>query len=322
MAGCQHRPASPPDSPRLVWPAPPDPARIGFVQNVRSPADLGVKARALTRFGRWLTGSDKGNEPLIKPFGIALDEQDNLCLTDTGANVVCYFDRAKKKWHRWEKAGPVRFAAPVAVAKRKGVFFVADSALGRVVGFDETGALRLQITNRLQRPSGLAILQDRLYVADSQRHCIVIFDLAGGYQSEFGSRGVEPGQFNFPTHLAATGAGELVVTDSMNSRVQLLDSSGRFLKQIGRMGDRTGELGRPKGVAVDRLGHVSILDGLFDNLQVFDGEGRLLLSLGQTGDQSGQFWLPNGIAISGANEIFVADSYNRRVQILRYIGPS
>jgi len=30
--------------------------------------------------------------------------------------------------------------------------------------------------------------------------------------------------------------------------------------------------------------------------------------------------LPNGIAINAANEIFVTDSYNRRIQVFKFIG--
>src|SRR6266567_5761534 len=99
----------------LVWPAPPDVARIAHAQEVRGPGDLGVRVSAFTRFGHWLTGSGKGNETFMKPFGVAFDENDNLCLTDTGANVVCYYDRSKKKWQRWERVERVRFSSPVAV---------------------------------------------------------------------------------------------------------------------------------------------------------------------------------------------------------------
>src|SRR5262249_27207297 len=67
----QH-PSSPMDSSKpVVWPAPPEPARIAFVQSVHRPADIGVKMSSFSRLGHWLTGSEKGNEPLIKPFGIA-----------------------------------------------------------------------------------------------------------------------------------------------------------------------------------------------------------------------------------------------------------
>jgi sugar lactone lactonase YvrE len=44
------------------------------------------------------------------------------------------------------------------------------------------------------------------------------------------------------------------------------------------------------------------------------------LALGETGSQPGQFWLANGIAISRENKIFVADSYNRRIQVFKYVG--
>src|SRR5262245_12842300 len=75
LAGCSHvaKTPDPVETPR-VWPSPPDPARIAYVQSILRPADLGIKASALTRFGRWVIGSDKGNEFLMKPFGIGLDE--------------------------------------------------------------------------------------------------------------------------------------------------------------------------------------------------------------------------------------------------------
>jgi sugar lactone lactonase YvrE len=323
LAGCtntKHGSKAEPPAVPLVWPSQPDAPRIAYVQAIAWPADLGIKSSALSRFGHWLTGSEKGNERFIKPFGIALDENDNLCLTDTGANAVVYVDRAKKKWQRWDKVGKQRLVAPVAVVKRHGTIYVADSGLACVLALDENGKLLRQITNHLERPSGLALANEQLLVADSQRHCVVVFDLLGNYQSEFGRRGTGPGQFNFPTHLAADGAGNLFVTDSMNSRVQMMDAKGVFKSQMGGMGDSPGQFGRPKGLALDSFGHVYVLDALFDNLQVFDPAGPLLLSLGSTGAQLGEFWLPNGIAISRNNEIFVTDSYNHRIQVFKYIG--
>jgi DNA-binding beta-propeller fold protein YncE len=314
--------AQPTNTPQVswVWPAPPEEPRISFVQQVERPSDLGIKLSGFGRFTHWLTGSTKGNEQLVKPFGIGLDENGNVCFTDTGANTVCYCDRAKKKWRRWEQIGKIRFSVPVAVIKRQQTIYVADAGLAKVLGFDEDGKLLLQITNHLERPSGLAILKERLYVADAQQHCIVVFDLQGRFQTEFGRRGVGPGEFNYPTHLASGAGGELLVTDSMNSRVQLLDADGHFKGQLGTAGDRPGQFSRPKGVAMDSSGHVYVLDGLFDNMQIFNQGGQLLLFVGEAGTDPGQFWLPNGIAISGSNEIFVADSYNHRIQVFQYIG--
>src|SRR5882762_5906089 len=85
ITGCaptQHsRPTNQVTAP-LVWPAPPEAARISYVQSVLRPSDIGIKFSPFTRFGHWITGSEKGNEPLLKPFGLALDENDDICLTE------------------------------------------------------------------------------------------------------------------------------------------------------------------------------------------------------------------------------------------------
>lgn len=303
-----------------VWPSPPDAPRIVFVRSITQPADAGVKQSGLKRFANWISGASVGNEKFSKPFGLAVDEQDNLCLTDTGANVAGWLDRPARSWRRWDRAGDLRFSAPVSVAKKADVVFVADSALGMVVAFDPSGKVRFRINHDLERPTGLAISGNRLFVADAQQHCLVSFDLNGRFLAKFGRRGAEAGEFNFPTHVAADAAGHLFVTDSMNSRVQVLDAAGIFQNQIGSAGDTSGHLSRPKGVAVDTFGHIYVVDAGFDNVQIFDRAGRLLLSFGQSGQGEGEFWLPNGIAIGRDNQIYVADSYNRRVQVFKYVG--
>jgi DNA-binding beta-propeller fold protein YncE len=83
-----------------------------------------------------LTGGRRGTEPFVKPFGIVLDEDGNLCVTDTGANAVSFFDLAGKRYRRFEEAGKLRFVAPVAVEKRKGIFYVADPGMKSVLAFD------------------------------------------------------------------------------------------------------------------------------------------------------------------------------------------
>lgn len=303
-----------------VWPAPPDEPRIAFVRNLTGPADFGVKRSRAGKVMDWLTGAHADGQWFVKPFGLALDEQGGFCLTDTGANVVCYYDPARKAWHRWEKAGAVRFASPVAVAKQGRRFYVADSVLACVVVFDDSGRLLFQISSGLQRPAGVAICKDKLFVVDAQAQAVRVFDLQGQPLGQFGRRGNGAGEFNFPSHISADSAGELLVTDSMNSRIEVFDCEGHFLRQLGSRGDGPGYFNRPKGAAVDSFGHLYVLDALFDNFQIFDARGRLLMALGQTGQEPGEFWLPNAIAISRDNEIYIADSYNHRVQVFRFIG--
>jgi len=319
--GCATPPQPPPPAPvpDLVWPAPPDPPRIRYVQSIRVPADVGMRRNAAVRFFRWVTGADE-EDRLAKPFGIAVDEVGNLCLTDTATASVSVIDTAKKTWHRWDRAGSVPLISPVAIAKRRETVFVADSALGAVIVFSDRGKLIQQLTNHLERPVAIALAGESLLVADSARHCIVEFDQDGRYVSEFGRRGDQPGDLNFPTHLATDGEGQIYVTDSMNGRIQIFDRNHQYRTTIGQTGDCVGCFSRPKGVAVDSFGHIYIVDGNFDNIQIFNQEARILLPFGSTGEQPGQFWLPNGIAISENNDIYIADCYNRRVQVFTYVG--
>ena len=75
-SGTTHSPSNMQPARLLVWPDPPQPARIAYTRSIYRPADLGINFSAFTRVGHWLTGSDKGNEALLKPFGIALDESE------------------------------------------------------------------------------------------------------------------------------------------------------------------------------------------------------------------------------------------------------
>ena len=308
-----------PSAPVPAWPAPPAEPSVVFRQIISRPSDIGAKSNPFKGLSRWLTGANDQRE-LIRPFGLSLDDEGRLLVTDTGANVVCCIDVARKQWLRFEQVGSLRFKSPVAVAAHAKVLYVADSGLGKVIAFTDKGKLLFELSENLERPTGLVIVGERLLVADAQRHHVARFSLRGQPQGVFGHRGSGAGEFNFPTHLAGDSAGQVYVTDSLNSRVQVFDSEGRFLRVIGSEGDRHGQFTRPKGVAVDRLGHCYIVDALGDNVRMFDAQSRLLLSCGEAGSGPGQFWLPNGIAVGRDDTIYVADSYNRRIQVLHYTG--
>jgi len=318
-AGTSRQAATPPP-PSRVWPAAPDEPRIAFVQDIRGPRDIGQNPSVWHSMADWITGDTGQNLDLRKPFAVALDENGSLVLTDTDAKLVCLADFAHKKWRRYERVGKTRFASPVAVARRNGITYVADSELAKVFAFRDDGKPVFEISAPLQRPVGLALGGNLLYVVDSQAHAVFSFGLDGKYQSSFGKRGLGPGEFNFPTGIATGAGGEILVADTLNCRVQEFDAQGHFRLQFGSNGDTSGHFARPKGVAFDAAGRIYVVDAMFDNFQIFEPGGKLLLNVGDTGGNAGGFGLPNGIAIGSDNRIYVADAFNHRVQVFKYIG--
>jgi len=303
-----------------VWPPAPNEPRIAYVESLRGPRDIGQMPSRFRTLENWITGESAENLNLRKPFAVALDEKGNLCVTDTDARLVCFLDFARKNWRQYTGVGKMKFASPVAVARRNGTFFVADSELGKVFAFGDNDKLLFELGAPLKRPVGLAITAESLFVVDSQAHAVLAYGLDGKFKFQFGHRGIGPGEFNFPTCAVADGRGHLLVSDTMNFRVQTFDQNGNFVSQFGSNGDTSGHFSRPKGVALDAEGHVYVVDAVFDNFQIFNGDGQLLLNVGESGAAPGEFGVPNGIAIGEDNRIYVADAFNHRVQVFKCLG--
>ena len=306
----------------LVWPPPPAAARIRYAGQISGEKDFGTRRSFVSRAATFIVGLREEDNAFVRPMAAVADGKGNLCVADPGAAAVFVYDRGRATLRCYRRFGDTHLLSPVAVAvsDSPNMLLVADSALGQVFAFTVSGRLLFKLSENLERPSGLAVSTDRIFVSDSTKNQIAVFDLNGREIDRFGTRGNKAGQFNCPTYLATDGSGFLYVTDTMNFRVQVFDRDNRFVRFIGRQGDTSGRFSRPKGVAMDAFGHIYVTDGLFDNVQMFDATGRFLLNWGEAGSEPGEFWLPAGISVSGSNTIYVADSFNHRVQVFEYVG--
>ena len=304
----------------LVWPEPPLPARIRFVQVVSRPEDLGIRPSFWKRIAEVLLGNEE--DWFIRPTGVAALGK-MVYVADPGAQALWILNPETERFSKIRHAGDQELISPVAVALgNHGRVFLADSYLGKVFVYDADGRLVQTITKtNLLRPTGLAYdaKRDRLYVADSGAHRIWVFTADGKPAGFIGARGAANGQFNFPTHLAVDRTGNIYVTDALNFRLQIFAPEGSFSEKFGRHGDTSGDFAAPKGVGIDSEGHIYIADALFDGVQIFDREGRYLLTFGQNGVGPGRFSLPGGLFIGGDDRIFVADSYNQRIQVFEFL---
>jgi DNA-binding beta-propeller fold protein YncE len=314
-------PAAAPPAEAIVWPKPPDAARIRYVRSVSGARDWGIERSWLGRLADRLAG--RREERFARPTGVAVLGRV-LYVADPGAHAVWILDAEQERAETIREVGEQALASPVAVAVRPdGSVYVADSVLKRVFLLGRTGRLlKVAAEAGLEQPAGLAYeaSTDRLFVADSAAHRVVAFDAAGHVVGSRGEAGSGVGEFNHPTHLSLDRNATLLVTDALNFRIQAIGSDGRFLWSLGHHGDGSGDLATPKGVAADRAGHVYVADALFDTVQIFAPDGTFLLAFGGHGEQPGQFWLPNGLFIDSEDRLYVADAYNRRIQVFEAIG--
>lgn len=285
--------------------------RVRYVGELSTPEHLGIEKGAFARFWSWLAGEPEATA-LSRPFSVAFAADGRVAVADPGNHAVRVYDPPRNRHLRLTEG----LRAPLGLAFVGELLVVADGEARALVAFDVEGRpARLPLlVPTLGRPSGLAWDEagQRLFVVDPVEHCVHVVSRTA--PARLGRRGGEPGQFNFPTHVA-WGAGRLFVTDSLNFRVQLFDAQLDFVRALGGLGDTPGDLPRPKGVAVDARGTVWVVEGGFDAVQAFDAQGELVAVIGGAGTAAGRFWLPSGAAIDAQGRLFVADTWNARVQV-------
>jgi DNA-binding beta-propeller fold protein YncE len=303
---------------RLVWPQPPEQARIMYLGAVTGEADMERSGSAFEGIGELLFGK-KPVGVLVSPYAVAVDASGLMFVADSAGAAIHVFDLRTRAYRQFSSlSGDLKLERPVGLAVAENHLYVADSGLRQVCVFRKDGAFVATFgRERLKRPAGIAYRQSDglVYVTDAAAHVIQMFDRTGKSVGSIGARGVGAGQFNFPTHLCVDRAGQLYVSDTLNYRIQVFAADGQFLRMFGRQGDRPGNFAHPCGVAVDSLGNIYVSDRQFENVQVFSPQGQILMAFGQEGTNPGEFWLPAGVFTDNRNRIYVADSYNKRVQV-------
>lgn len=200
--------------------------------------------------------------------------------------------------------------------------YVLDDA-GRVLVFDRTGKLQRQWDmpeSRIGKPEGIWKLQDeRIAVADTHYHRIVIFHPDGRVDRMFGTEGRGPGQFVFPVAVAQDADGHLYVGEyGDHQRIQKFDVTGRYLLEFGRHGTGEGEFQRPSGLAL-RNGEVFVVDAFNDRIQVFSEDGRYL-RLVKLPEKSEPLAYPYDLRVLADGRIYVIENKAARLTVLRSDG--
>ena len=163
-------------------------------------------------------------------FGIAVDAENNVYVTDARNNLVQKFTNGGDLLTDWgdEAQGPQALDGPIGIAvDGDGAILVVDGTHDRVVRFDAFGNLISAFGSETFDPSGFVVptgiavdAQGNIFVADSSHDRISKFDAAGNVFLTWGSRGAGPGQFRFAVGVVVDEEGFVYVSEGGNDRIQ------------------------------------------------------------------------------------------------------
>ncbi len=100
---------------------------------------------------------------------------------------------------------------------------------------------------------------------------------------------------------------KIYISDLGDSKVKVYDLDGNHIRTIGTIGNVPGKFSRPKGISLDEDENLYVVDAGFENVQIFNKEGNLLMYFGGTYTKPGDMWLPAKVIIDYKNIDYFKD---------------
>ncbi len=173
----------------------------------------------------------------------------------------------------------------------------------------------------LYGPRGIAVdAKGNVLVVDTGNKRVIIYDGNGQYISQFGSAGLQPGQFDEPVGIALDSQGNVYIADTWNQRVQVFAPSpdGKTytpLRQWNISGWYGDSLENKPYVAVDNNEHVFVTDPEMYRVLEFTTQGDFIRAWGDFGTDTASFGLASSIAVDQSGNVDVSDAKNNRVAV-------
>ena len=291
--------------------------------NVTGPLYGSIAAQVLEfdKYGNYLREIGKNLYGFGYGHGIRVDKEDNIWVADKGTNQVIKFNpegrvlmnlgrkEESPSEHEYPDLGGLASGRVAPPAHRDGFFAEPTD-----VDWDAAG---------------------NSYISDGYVNSRVAkIDKNGDWIKSWGSRGLEPGQFNTAHNIGVDNQGNVYVADRGNARIQVFDGDGKFLRIIkinvpvppgarSVLGNTpetpptlgSGAPGAPWTICITPgpTQYLYTNDSFPGRIYKLTLDGKVVGMLGESGRQLKQFNHAHGLACPSDNELYVADLNNWRV---------
>lgn len=214
----------------------------------------------------------------------------------------------------------------VAIAD-DGVLYIADDSETKVVKYNPSSDFRDEIGEKaeLRFPTGIDVLDDRIYVTDFSINKVYIFRTDGSYA------GVIPDSRSYmvrlinPKSVKATGKGAgrtVYVSDRGNNRLLKFDHEGTYLNE-GTIKMPSG-FSQPNGMAVTEGGIIYLTLKISGQVGKISSKNIvtdfLIFHDGESGSEEVRLSKPSGIEVDRKGNVYVCDTGNQRIVIANQMG--
>ena len=261
-------------------------------------------------------------EMLNKPYGVAVNDQDEIAVTDL-SHRVSVFSSDGTHLRSFGRPGNNNgeFRNPRGITfDSHGNIVVADYGNHRVQVFDRNGNFLSKVgelgglDHQLEYPVGLSINGNGdIIVADAGNELIKIFSSSHNYSRKFGGAG----SLDTPCHCIQHGQ-HFIVSDAGDHSIKMFDFEGKFISKFGKQGSKDGEFNQPRFLSINKEGLLMVCDSRNHRVQVFELSGKFVTKFGSEGSERGKFHFPRSSAILSDGRIVVCDWNNDRIQVFEH----
>ena len=281
-----------------------------------------TRFRSVVSFGR----QERQGKPFgipDKPYGVAVNDQDQIAVTELWKNRVSVFSSDGTYLRSFGRCGEgdglLNYPSGIAFDSR-GNIVVVDHGNHRVQVFDRNGTFRSKFGGRgssdhnLKDPEGLSINGNGdIIVTDKGNKLIKIFSSSGEYLRKFGGAG----SLVNPFHCIQHGQ-YFIVSDRGDHFIKMFDLEGKFSFKFGKQGNQDGEFRRPCYMSINKEGLLMVCDEENERVQLFELSGKFVTKFGSYGSGKGEFNSPVSLANLSDGRIVVCEFSNNRIQVFEH----